>query len=334
MVTVKWNNLPILSQHHDFHPAVLSILDHANATEALYDDNPKPVVFEVPPQDASLLERAASRNKVYYPYDLQSLRHSPSSIPKDVAYKSRDVADGGSAELSAYQTSWSVWNGRLNLSRPRYNLWDAMQSWRSLGTAEMTISLRYSRYWLSFDAAKDWLGIYDICQEALNRDPQDSKIRLAFSLSAAGFSGTNYTEILPLILILATDTRFRGFQRPSPLLSHYVLSDGTYPDQARLVDLITQFALPLRQTPAQTMEVRAIANKKVAKERRREYNSSISEMASTTAQSMVGRWHKTRFKLSRQWLTPKAAGKVLPRTENRCPVTLISDTIYIVCRKS
>jgi hypothetical protein len=214
MVTVKWNNLPILSQHHDFHPAVLSILDHANATEALYDDNPKPVVFEVPPQDASLLERAASRNKVYYPYDLQSLRHSPSSIPKDVAYKSRDVADGGSAELSAYQTSWSVWNGRLNLSRPRYNLWDAMQSWRSLGTAEMTISLRYSRYWLSFDAAKDWLGIYDICQEALNRDPQDSKIRLAFSLSAAGFSGTNYTEILPLILILATDTRFRGFQRP------------------------------------------------------------------------------------------------------------------------
>jgi hypothetical protein len=79
MVTVKWNNLPILSQHHDFHPAVLSILDHAHAMEALYD---KPVVFKVPPQDTSLLKRAASRNKVYYPYDLQNLRHSPSSIPR------------------------------------------------------------------------------------------------------------------------------------------------------------------------------------------------------------------------------------------------------------
>ena len=42
MATVVWNDLPVLSQHHDFHPAVRSIINHAHSMEALYD---KPVVF-------------------------------------------------------------------------------------------------------------------------------------------------------------------------------------------------------------------------------------------------------------------------------------------------
>ena len=295
MVTVKWNSLPTLSQHHDFHPAVLSILDHAHAMEALYKD---PVVFEIPRRVASLLARAASRNKAYYPQDLLNLRHSPSSISEDVTYKSRDVADGLGAEQAAYQMSCSVWNDQPCLSRKMLRLWDAMQSWSSLGPAEKGISLRYSRYWLTFDASKDWLGIYDICQ-ALNCDRQVSKIRLAFSLSAASFSGTKYADVIPLIYIFETDPMFRHLERPSP--SHYILSDGTYPDQARLENLMSQFALPLEQTPAQTMEVRAIARKKVAKERRQEYNSSISEKASTAAQSLMTRWPKRRFNLPHQW---------------------------------
>jgi len=123
--------------------------------------------------------------------------------------------------------------------------------------AEKGISLRYSRYWLSFDVTKDWLGIYDACQEAFNCNPQDSKIRLAFSLSAASFSSSriDYADIIPVILILATDIKVRGLLRPP--LSHYELSDGTYPDYTRLSNLISQSALPLERTPAQTMEVRA-----------------------------------------------------------------------------
>ncbi len=297
MVTVEWNDLPVLSQHHDFHPAVLPILDHAHAMEALYD---KPVVFEITLREAPLLTRTASRNKVYYPYDLQSFRHSPSSISEDIAYKSRDVADGRGAEHAAYQMSWSVWNDRPCLSRKVLKLWDAMQSWKSLGPAEEAISLRYSRYWLTFNAAKDWLEIYDICQEALNLEPQDSKIRLAFSLSAASFSGTNYADIIPLILIFATERRLCGLTRPPP--SHYELSDGTYPDHARLANLMSQSALPMERTPAQTMEVQATTSKKAArKQRRQEYNKSISEMSSEVAQSTVERWPETWCDLPRQW---------------------------------
>ena len=298
MVTVKWNDLPALSQHHDFYPAVLSIFDHACAIEALYhDDDPRdPFIFKVLARDAPLLERTASRNKVYYPSDLQTLRHSTSSTPKDVAYKSRD--DGRSAELTAYQTSWSVLNGIPCLSRSCHsNLWDRMQSWQTLGVAETEISLRYSQRWLTFNAAKNWLGIYDICQEALNHDPEHSKIRLAFSLSAASISGTNYADIIPLILIFATDSRFRDLVRPSP--SQYDLSDGTYPEYAPLVKVISRFALPLEETPAQTMVVRAISPKKVAKERRQEYNRSISEKTSTAAQSVLSRWPGSPWKKGR-----------------------------------
>ncbi|KAH9033550.1 hypothetical protein EDB85DRAFT_1890221 [Lactarius pseudohatsudake] len=297
MVTVKWSKLPVLSQHHDFHPAVLSILDHAHAMEALYE---KPVVFVIPRREVSLLTRTAVRNEVYYPQELQSLRHSPSSLSDDVAYKSRDVADGRGAEHVAYQMSWSIWNYRHCLSRNLPQLWDAMQSWKSLGPTEKKVSLRYSRYWLTFNAAKDWLGIYDSCQEALNRDPQETEIRLAFSLSAASFSGGDYADIVPVILIFATDERLRGLARPSP--SHYEFSDGTYPDHARLVNLMSRSALPLELTPAQIAEIPATASKKAArKQRMQEYNNSISEMASQAAESTVEWWPEAWCNLSHQW---------------------------------
>ncbi|KAH9030640.1 hypothetical protein EDB85DRAFT_2275651 [Lactarius pseudohatsudake] len=306
MVTVKWNNLPILSQHHDFHPAVLSIHDHAHAIEALYD---KPSVFEIPRQEVPLLTRAASRNKVYYPRDLQDLRHSP-LISEDVAYESRDVADGRGAERAAYQMSWSVWNDRPCRSRNLLKLWDAMQSWKTLGPAETGISLRYSRYWLTFDAARDWLGIYDLCQEALNCDPQDTKIMLAFSLSAASFSGADYADIIPFILIFATDTSLRGLTLAHPPSSHYELSDGTYPDRARLANLMSQFALPMERTPAQTMTVRAAASHKVAKKQRRlQYSNVISDLASKAAQSTVERWPEIWYDLPHQWFDTQRRGE-------------------------
>ncbi|KAH8989920.1 hypothetical protein EDB86DRAFT_3235448 [Lactarius hatsudake] len=301
MVTVKWNDLPILSQHHDFHLAVLSILDHAHAMEALRN---KPVVFEVPHRDTSLLKRAASRNKVYYPYDLQNLKHSSSSIPKDVAYKSRDATGGRCRAEHAYQMSWSVWNDRPYLFRKKktrttmLKLWDTIQSWKSLGPAEKEISLGYSRYWLAFDAAKDWAQNLRHLSGGAKRRSSRLQDRLAFSLSAASFSGSNAT-IIPLFHIFATDTGLHGLTRPPP--SHYELSDGMFPDHARLTVLISRFALPMERTPAQTMGVQAAASKKARKRRRQEYDKSISEKASEAAQSTVGRWPEIWCDPPHQW---------------------------------
>ena len=261
MTKVLWNHLPVLSQHHDFHPAVLPIIDHAHSMEALYD---KPVVFGVPPREESLLNRAASRNRVYYPHDLQIPRYASSSIPKDVEHRSRDATDGGSEEHAAYQMSWSVWNAKPYLPRKWLKLWKKLRSWRSIGPSNGQMSLRYSRYWLSFNVAKDWLSIYDICQEALSCNPQEVKIKLAFSLSAATFSGFDRAEIVPLVLIFATDPRF-GRLTPPPA-PYFQLSDGTSPDRARLASIIYQCRRPIEQTPALTWRVHSKTIKRKEKE--------------------------------------------------------------------
>jgi len=247
VLMVQWNELPTLSQHHGFHPAVVPILKHAAALEALYD---KPVKFKIPdPKEYSetslttsllIRIRTACHNNIYYPRDSQSLRHWSSikeeveclrerlesltksvvrereleflkrlsSNTEDIVYNSRDEASArGIAELAAYQTSWSIWNEKPYLSRKWRKPWDVIQSWGQLGPAEEGFSLRYSSYWLRVPVPRDWLKIYDLCQEALNGNSQEIRIKLAFSLSAASFSGT---DLVPLIHIFAIDTRFRG----------------------------------------------------------------------------------------------------------------------------
>jgi hypothetical protein len=289
MATVKWNELPTLSQHHDFHPAVCSIVNHARALEALYDH---PVTLDILERDKLLLTRAATRNWVYYPHDLQSSEQSLSSSPDDVIYKSRDVGDEGSDGHAAYQMSWAVWNAQPFVSRKWLRLWNAIQSWKSVGPARKDISLRYSRYWLDFNIAQDWIGIYSLCREATSYNRQDLKITLAFSLAAASFSQPEYRDVLPVVLIFATDVRFRGL-RP-PVEPQYTLSHGTSPDPAYLETLISESAYPIEQTPAQTMEVHAVGKKKVAKERREEYNRVVDETASATARALVARWPKKK----------------------------------------
>lgn len=152
MATVQWNDLPALSQHHDFFGAACNILDHARVLEALYDP---PTTFNTLERNQSLLNRAASRNELYYPSDLR-IPEKPSSSD-DVEYRSRDIYSHGSAEHIAYQTSWSIWKFRPSLDRNLPNLWDLMSSWGSVGPADSGISLGYSQYWLKFDAPRDWL---------------------------------------------------------------------------------------------------------------------------------------------------------------------------------
>ena len=316
MTKALWNDLPVLSQYHDFHPAVLSIINHAQSMEELYDE---PVVFGVPSRQASLLNRAASRNRVYYPHDLQISRYSSSSIPKDIEHRSRDVADGGRDEHAAYQMSWSAWNAKLYLPRKWLKLWDQLRSWRSIGPSNRKISLRYSRYWLSFDVAKDWLSIYDVCQKALSCDSQEVKIKLAFSLSAASFSGSDRAEIVPLFLIFATDPRIgRLTHPPAP---HFELSDDTSPDRERLESIIYQSRRPIGSTPAQTMDVPAADQRNAEVVREDAYFTTINLKKRHVAESILALWPKRdgdtflllksqHYGLPEQWFDTERLGKM------------------------
>ena len=247
MATVRWNNLPALSQHHDFFRVVCSIFDHACALEVLYDP---PTAFETSTRNQLLLERAASRNKSYYPSDLQT-SGQPSS-PNDITYMPRDLSDLGNAEHVVFQTSWSIWNDQLSLDHKSWNLWDAMNSWGSLGPSDSEVSLRYSRYWFEFDAARDWFAIYDRCREAISGDCRNSKVKLCFSLSAAAYSQSKYTYITPLIVTFVLDERYRNLQPPPD--RSYTLSDGLAPAPTYLKGLVYKSRLSINSTPAWTSD--------------------------------------------------------------------------------
>ena len=254
MAKVTWKDLPALSQHHAFFPAVCSLLDHARALETLYD---KPTDFDIY-RDPLLLNRATSRNRSYYPSDL----HIPGqlSFRGDVEYRSRDISSLETTEHAVFQTSWSIWNGRPSLERGSSDLLDLMKSWGSLGPMRSSkISLRYSRYWLEFDAARDWLDIYDLCCKAINRDLEtlrNLKTTLFFSLSAAAYGHSKYSDIVPVvtIIVIALDERCKNLDHPPPdHHSPYWLADIVSPEPT--YRLVSESALPLSLTTAHFLDV-------------------------------------------------------------------------------
>jgi len=244
---VKWNDLPALSQHHEFFLAVRSILDqldHARALENLYEP---PTVFSTSDRDLTLLNRAACRNKSYNPSDLHTSEQLPSQ--SDTVYKSRDIFNHTTAEHVAFQTSWSIWNFRPSIDE---ELWNVMNSWGSLGPATSGISLRYSRYWLEFSAARDWFMIYDLCRKAVKRNHRDVKIQLTFSLSAAAYSNVLYSNVTHFLMVFALDKRFRNLNPPPEPPSTYTLSHGLFPDRTNLQKIVTRSARYARDFDAVT----------------------------------------------------------------------------------
>jgi hypothetical protein len=117
-----------------------------------------------------------------------------------------------------------------------------MSSWGSVGPASSEVSLRYSRYWLEFDATRDWFVIYDLCRHAVNGGLPSMRIELSFCLSAAAYSKSKYSDIIPFFMAFALDERCR-YLSPPPDLS-YTLSDGVAPGTCVSKTLVSRSAYP------------------------------------------------------------------------------------------
>ena len=288
MASVKWNDLPALSQHHDFFGSVCSILNHARLLEALYD---QPTTFDKQDRHPLLLNRAASRNKSYYPSDLQ-ISEQPSSVD-DLEYRSRDVPGSESAEQVAYRTSWSIWNAdpTLDSKLASRELWDLMCSWGSLGPSSSEFSPRYSRYWLKCDVARDWFVIYDLCRRSLNRDPRNSRIKfnLSFCLSAAAYGNPMLADIIPILIVFALDHRCRKLNPPSE--RSYTLSDGVAPERTRLEALVSESALPMSSIPAPFFQETGITTQA----QKREYDAAIWTQTSAIVDSILRGWPRPKY---------------------------------------
>jgi hypothetical protein len=115
------------------------------------------------------------------------------------------------------------------------------------------VSLRYSRYWLEFDAARDWLDVYDLCCKAINRDLEtlrNLKTTLFFSLSAAAYGHSKYSDIVPVvaIIVIAMDERCKNLDPRPDRHSPYWLADGVGPEPT--YRLVSESALSLSLAPA------------------------------------------------------------------------------------
>jgi hypothetical protein len=294
MAKVSWNDLPELSQHHDFYLAVASLHDHAHTLETLYRDDHLTnfIIFRQP----LLLKRAAFRNRSYYPSDVH-ISGQPSFLG-DVEYRSRDISNLGTtdSEHAVFQTSWSIWNGRPSLDRGSSDLWDVMTSWGSLGpTRSSNISLRYSRYWLEFDAARDWFGIYDLCRKSTNRNLErlrNLKTTLSFSLSAAAYGQSKSSNIVPFVIIFALDERCHNLGSPQDAHSSYRLADGVNPELACLERLVSKSALPPSLTPAYSLNVEGTTQ---VQSRKEGYDAAIRRESLGVAESILFQWPDYRF---------------------------------------
>ena len=291
MVNVIWKGLPALSQHHDFFPAARSLLGHAEALGTLYDDYTRFNIHRNP----LLLNRAASRNRSYYPSDLHI--SGGTSFRGDVKYRSRDISSPGTTKRAVFQTSWSIWNGRPSLYCWASDLWDLMKSWGSVGPlGGGKISLRYSRYWLEFDAARDWFGIYDLCCKTINRNHENLrslKTTLLFSLSAAAYGQYKYSDIIPIVSIIALDERCQNLGPPLDSHDSYRLVDGVSPEITYLERLVSDTAVPLLSlTPARSLNVEGTTHNYLGPEER---DAAIRRESSVVAESILCQWPDYQF---------------------------------------
>ena len=291
-IIANWGYLPGLSQHYDFFHNVYIIFDHAQALEVFYSRPSRFFISTEGRQSLLSRRRAAHRNMLYYPSDLHIPEESSSS--GDVQYRSRVVYDG-IGEQVAFQTSWSIWNSRPSLDSTLPQLWDLMNLWHFVGPAGRDISLRYSRYWVNFKPARDWLAIYDLCRNSVHRNRRDLSIELSFSLSAAAFSRSRrgYLDVIPCIIIFALDERCRNLSPPPNIF--YDLSEGLVPQLAHLRALIFRSALPISLTPAHDpLNVEGTRNIELLKEAlinaELEYSAAIREKSTLVAQSILEQW--------------------------------------------
>ena len=283
MATVKWNDLPALSQHHDFFPAARSLLDHARTLETFYSPSTS---FNTSSRNQTLMNRAACRNKLYYPSDLHSLGQSSSH--DDVEYMSRDVSDLGNAEYVTFQTSWSLWNTQPLIDDTLPKLRDIIKSWDSLGPrSDEIISLRYSPYWLEFDAARDWLVICDLIRRSATLSLRNLRIELTFSLSSAAYSNSKYSNVIPYIVNHALVGSCRNLVIPPD--SVYTLSDGITPDLTRVKDLVSKSARPLSSTLPHHLR-RGITAQDVVSPLQVEHDEAVMNGSLVVAESMVHHW--------------------------------------------
>ncbi|KAH7922509.1 hypothetical protein BV22DRAFT_1131369 [Leucogyrophana mollusca] len=249
MQEVEWQCLTPAAQHHGFHAAAMSILEHADRLQMFYEKGISQAEL-LSARDPHLMARASLRSVLLYPEEFAG--PLPPG-PQDTEYMSRDILDETTkGETRAHDIAVMAhqWSSRLQTS-PR--LLDTLTSLQFLEGVREGVTLQYSRDWLKPSLKSIWISAYNRCR-TVSRDSH--RYQLAFTLSAVGYNSRDIkrTTLVSDLLAFATIPRFRAF--PPPDFPSYDLADGFEPDEDTLREHISSYIKPFEETPEASLVAR------------------------------------------------------------------------------
>jgi len=236
MQTIHWAPLPTASQHYNLYLSCV-LIKKIHQTLQVFHGNPPHSMFEgFPERDDHLLRRIGVRAALLDPPEFCDV---PGGNHDDV-YKARDIIHNASGEARAFGTARVVYLWSTKMPRAK-NIRALLESWGQQlagATARPSVSLRYSRAWLSPELHLIWLSSYNACR---NSQMDRHRFQLLFTLPAMVYASPDLEEVAHTLLAFATMSQFRH-ESPPPHAS-YCLSDGYTPSPQVLYSFISSSAV-------------------------------------------------------------------------------------------
>ncbi|KAL4068914.1 hypothetical protein V8B97DRAFT_1918390 [Scleroderma yunnanense] len=238
---VYWAPLPVASQHHGLYLSCLSIVEIHKSLQQLFHHDNHTLFVDFPMREEYLLHRASLRAASLYPPEFRDPLQGDSY---DAAYTARDLLQPATGEVRAYGAALAIysWSPRKPSSIDIYSLLE--QATKPLtGPKGQTISLRYSKYWLSPNLPDDWLPVYDMCRQS---HMQQHRFRLLFSLPALAYSSVDFDDVAHALVAIAVLPQFKNENPPAH--RSYVLSDKDMPTAWRLHMFLSSCAVSVENS--------------------------------------------------------------------------------------
>jgi len=234
MQTVNWANLPSASQHHDLYSSCMAIKKIHQTLQTLHETRSPAVSEGFPTRDGHLLRRIGHRAALLDP---PGYRDTPEGNGNDDAiYEARDISTTSDG-TRAYSTARAVYSWSPNKVPRVMVIRSFLESWGQPleGASTRTVSMRYSREWLSPELRSIWLALYNACRYS---QKDQHRFQLLFTLSAMVYTSPGLEDLAFTLVAFATISQFKD-EHPPTYATYYYLSHGYTPSSMVLFDCIS-----------------------------------------------------------------------------------------------
>ena len=228
MQTVNWAKLPSSSQHHDLYLSCREIKEVHQTLQVFHESASEFGGF--PTRDDALLCRIGHRATLLDPPGYCDVPDGND----DAIYEARDIATTADG-ARAYSTARAVYSWSPKVPRVM-DICSFLESWGQPleGASTRTVSMRYTREWLSPELRSIWLSLYNACHHS-QRDQH--RFQLLFTLTAMVYASPGLEEAAFTLVAFATMSQFKD--EPPPSYATYCLSEGYAPSAMTLYNCVS-----------------------------------------------------------------------------------------------